>query len=118
MLEQPRALQPASADRSLEESPLRQRPHTRNRPVETIDEVILDLRGRMEQLSELIDERLEESANTNELVKLFALHAQTASRLGRLLRDRQILSGDATDALIELMERMRKELKGEKGWRL
>ena len=67
--------------------------------IESIGDIITDLAARMEQLSGIIDQAIDEGAHLPELATLFSLHAQTASRLGRLLRDQRALSGIAADTL-------------------
>ena len=69
------------------------------RKIETIGDIIADLTMRMGQLSGIIDQAVSEGALIPDLATLFALHAQTASRLGRLLRDQRALSGIAADGL-------------------
>lgn len=87
-------------------------------PTPTIDEVIADLATKQAQLSAFIDTCLAEGRDLLALVRLFALHGQNATRLGRLLRDQQALSGEAADgihgaiaqALDELGEALETEL--------
>lgn len=75
-----------------------QRPPTAAPP--TIDEIITDLAAKQARLSTLIELELQEdSGRIDNLAKLFALHGQNASRLGRLLRDRRALSGEAADGI-------------------
>jgi len=90
----------------------------RQSPAPTIDEVIADLAAKQVQLSAFIDACVAEGRDLLALVRLFALHGQNASRLGRLLRDQRALSGEAADgvrgaiaqALDELGEALETEL--------
>lgn len=90
----------------------------RQGPAPTIDEVIADLAAKQVQLSAFIDACVAEGRDLLALVRLFALHGQNASRLGRLLRDQRALSGEAADgvrgaiaqALDELGEALETEL--------
>ena len=66
----------------------------------TIDAIIEDLHQRQITLSHYLDKAAADE-NFSDLLPIFALHAQTASRLGRLLRDRRALTGDAGDGLAE-----------------
>ncbi len=84
--------------------------------LETLDEVIADLRIRIEQVSELIDAQRGKKGNVTELAKLFALHSQSASRLGRLLRDRHAISDDPADGLAGLVAEVIDEVGPEAGW--
>jgi hypothetical protein len=64
---------------------------------QSIDDVIQDLAAKQARLSAyidtLLDGRGEARPRPEDVTRLMALHAQTASRLGRLLRDRAALSG-------------------------
>ena len=68
-----------------------------------IDERIADLNRRIESLSAYIDTHTAD-LDTEILIKLLALHGQLSSRLGRLMRDRQILHGDDTSELQQAIE--------------
>ena len=57
---------------------------------------------RIEQLSCYIDTRAD--LEPGELVKLLSLHGQLTSRIGRLLRDRQRVSGDGADELAQAVD--------------
>jgi hypothetical protein len=60
--------------------------------------VIADLSAKHQSLSDYLDKLLvKDDIDPGSLVHLFSLHAQTASRLGRLLRDKKALSGEAAD---------------------
>lgn len=64
-----------------------------------INQVIADLATKQAQLSAYIDTCLAQGRDLTALAHLLALHAQNASRLGRLLRDKKALSGEAADGL-------------------
>lgn len=69
-------------------------------PGVTIDDVLDDLAAKQRALSDYITARLEDpETDVANIAHLFALHAQTASRLGRLLRDRRAITGDAADGI-------------------
>ena len=74
-----------------------------------IDDVVDDLMQKQEQLSAYIAEHAAD-LESDDLVKLLALSAQNASRLGRLLRDKRMLSGDTTDGLIRAINRVLDEI--------
>lgn len=84
-------------------------------PTATITEIVRDLADKQRRLSQYIDERLDDNATPNELAALLALHAQTASRLGRLLRDQRALSGDAADGMAAAIAKALDELSNELG---
>lgn len=73
--------------------------------LESIDDVVSDLMSKQEQLSAYIAEKVD-GMDSEELVKLLALSAQNASRLGRLFRDQRMLSGDAGDGLLQAVNRL------------
>jgi hypothetical protein len=64
-----------------------------------IDTIITDLARKQAALSHYIDTHLVEDITTEDLVAVLGLHATTASRLGKLLRDRRAISGEAADGL-------------------
>ena len=68
-------------------------------PGATIDDIISDLAAKQAALSRYLDEKLTPDTDIASLAGLFELHAQTASRLGRLLRDKRALSGEASDGI-------------------
>ena len=70
-----------------------------NRKLDTIDAIIEDTQTRQAQLSAYIDAVMAEGATIDDVVKLIALQAQNASRLGRLLRDQRALSGESADSI-------------------
>lgn len=82
----------------------------------TIAAIIQDLAGKQHALSDYIQAQLK-SANADiaALTDLFSLHAQTASRLGRLLRDQRALSGKAADGLAGAIGQALDELSSEMG---
>jgi hypothetical protein len=66
------------------------------RTLDTIDDIIADLAQKQVLLSDFIDEAFTDppvGITIDRLIRVFNLHGQNASRLGRLLRDRQALSG-------------------------
>lgn len=60
-------------------------------PLPTIDDVLRDLATKQARLSQYIESCLDKGVDVAELARLFALHGQNASRLGRLLRDQLAL---------------------------
>jgi hypothetical protein len=84
-----------------------------------VDQAIAGLVDKMRRLDRVID--LYESAmlsggRTNgHLVKLFALYAQSSSRLTQMLRARRALSGDAADGIAQAIARALDELSTEWG---
>jgi len=88
-----------------------------SRKIETIDDVIADMRERQQQISALISQAMmnEGHTSTEDLVKLFAIHGQGASRLGRLLRDQRALSGQSADGLSAAIAAALDELSTELG---
>lgn len=82
----------------------------------TIDAIIDNLYHRQIRLDAYIDEILADGAATiTELAHLLRIHGQNASRLGRLLRDRRALSGDAADGISGAIARALDELSTELG---
>jgi hypothetical protein len=77
-----------------------------------LNRVILDLAAKQAQLSAMIDHCVQDinGHDLRDIARLMALHAQTASRLGRLLRDQEALSDNTTDILHELSEEWGVEL--------
>jgi len=81
-----------------------------------IDEVIADLVEKQRRLSAYIDGCIaQDDVSPTEVVRLLALHGQNASRLGRLLRDRQALAGPELDELTEAIGLALDELSEELG---
>jgi hypothetical protein len=62
----------------------------------TIDDAIAGLVDKLARLDAIMDAQ---DLATDELLRLFALYTQASSRLGRLLRERHTISGDAADSL-------------------
>ena len=90
-----------------------------SRPVkqlETIEDVVQDTLDRQSQLSAFLDEQMVGgSLDVETAAKLLALHGQNASRIGRLLRDKRALSGDAADGLLGAIGQALDELSNELG---
>ncbi len=83
------------------------------RKMEGIGDVVSDLLRRQEQLSAYIDEQISEGISSDDMVKLVALSAQIASRLGRLERDRRALKGESPDGLLEAISKIFDEINTE-----
>jgi hypothetical protein len=91
------------------------------RALDTIDEIIADLAEKQILLSDFITEALSDPdgrVTADGLMRVFALHGQNASRLGRLLRDRRALSGDAADGISAAIAQALEELQTELGAQL
>lgn len=85
----------------------------------TIEGVVADVQKRQRQLSEYIDEALGAgNIKTADVLSLFSLHSQTASRLGRLLRDQRALSGKSANGLTDAIAAALDELSTELGIKL
>ena len=88
---------------------------------EVIQDLVHDLVAKQQALSVLIDGLLAEEAQSpgtllvQDLARLMALHSQNASRLGRLLRDKRALSGEAADGLAGAIGQALDELSTEWG---
>ena len=78
----------------------------------TVDQAIAGLVDKMRRLDHLI--AAHEDTN-GYLIRLFTLYTQASSRLGRLLRDRRALSGEAVDSIAAAMGRALDELSTEWG---
>ncbi len=89
-----------------------QRPAPTSAPV-TIADILADLLDQQARLTALIDAADPDDVHT--LVKLFSLHAQNASRMGRLLRDQRALSGTAADGIAGAIAQALDELSSEWG---
>jgi hypothetical protein len=85
-------------------------------PAVTIADVLIDLAEKQARLGELINAVAPDDVQT--LIKLFSLHAQNASRLGRLLRDQRALSGAAADGIAGAIAQALDELSTELGTEL
>lgn len=84
--------------------------------LETMAAIIHDLAVKQQRLSAYIDAGWESDAlPVAELVRLMALHAQNASRLARLLRDKRALSGQAADGIAGAIAQALDELSTEWG---
>ncbi len=82
----------------------------------SIDAIIDNLYQRQIALDAFIDDILAaDGASVSELTHLLQLHGQNASRLGRLLRDRRALSGDAADGISDAIAKALDELGTEWG---
>ncbi len=86
--------------------------------MEGISDVVDDLLGKQEQLSAYIDEQMASGGDPEEMIKLFSLVGQNASRLGRLLRDQRALSGKSADGLFEALGVALDEIGTELGIKL
>jgi hypothetical protein len=80
----------------------------------SIDTIIDLLYQRQLQLDDYIDQ-VQEAATLIELTHLLRIYGQNASRLGRLLRDRRALSGDAADGISGAIAAALDELSTELG---
>jgi hypothetical protein len=80
----------------------------------TIECVIADLYDKQQSLSRYIDEKLDELSPAN-LARLLGIHAQSCSRLGRLLRDRDALTGGFSAEMDRIIEQTLTELGEEWG---
>ena len=78
-----------------------------------IADILRDLADQQTRLTEMIDATDPDDVRT--LVKLFSLHAQNASRMGRLLRDQRALSGQAADGITGAIAQALDELSSEWG---
>ena len=78
--------------------------------LENIGDVATDLMAKQEQLSVYIDDQLLVGIDSEEMMKLLALLAQNASRLGRLMRDKRALSGESADGLLEAVGKLMDEI--------
>lgn len=89
-----------------------------DRDLSRIEDVVQDLAERQEALTAYLEARLAEGADVGEIARLFTLHGQNASRLGRLLRDQRALSGQSADGLLEAIGQALDELSTELGIKL
>jgi hypothetical protein len=88
------------------------------RDLTKIEAVIADLAERQAQLADYLTRRLTAGTDLTEVARLFALHGQNASRLGRLLRDQRALSGASADGLLAAIGQALDELSTELGIKL
>jgi len=84
--------------------------------VPDIDSVIIDLQARLEKVAEYMDTT--GADDPGEMLKAFNLYAQGVSRLGRLLRDKQVLGQGGANALFDFIDTALDELKDELGLEL
>ena len=86
------------------------------RKLESIEDVVGDVQARQQELSTFIQQHLSGGqASLDDVIRLFALHAQNASRLGRLLRDQRALSGASADGMAAALATALDELSTELG---
>lgn len=83
-------------------------------PPRNIDEIFADLATKQAALSGYIDAELH-TLTVDGLVNLLRIHGQNASRLGRLLRDKRALSGEAADGISAAISQALDELSTELG---
>ena len=76
-----------------------------------------DAMAKQDMLSQTITDRAAD-ADVSELARLLAIHGQNASRLGRLLRDKRALSGDAADGLLDALGKALDEISTQLGIKL
>lgn len=79
----------------------------------SIETIILDLCIKQARLSRYIEVQSGD-LSADELARFLQIHGQNASRLGRLLRDRRALSGEA-DGISGVIARALEELHSELG---
>ncbi len=83
-------------------------------PITSIDDLVADSLRRHAELGAWIDTHAAEM-DADTMLRLFALHGQNASRLGRLLRDKRALSGQAADGLLTAIATALDEISTELG---
>jgi hypothetical protein len=82
----------------------------------TIEAIIRMLYHKQVALDDYIDHILATGTpSIGELIHLLRIHGQNASRLGRLLRDRRALSGEAADGISGAIAQALDELSNELG---
>lgn len=87
-----------------------------NQALETIGDVITDLMNRQSELSSFIHKQaIDGELTTDHVLKFMHLHASTASRLGRLLRDQKALEGPNLGQLFDVIGQALDELSDELG---
>jgi hypothetical protein len=89
------------------------RPAHPRAPAITIDAILADLAAKQVRLSELLDAA--DPSDLKNLARLFSIHSQNASRLGRLMRDQRALSGKAADGIAGAIAQALDELSNELG---
>jgi hypothetical protein len=93
-------------------------PPAGDKPLPTINNVIRDLAERQRRLSAYIESQIESGEghlSANEIARILGLHGQNAVRLGRLLRERQALAGESTDAIVKAIEKALDKLAADWG---
>jgi hypothetical protein len=80
-----------------------------------IDAVIELVYKRELLLDDLITQIWESDLPVEEVARLLRIHGENAGRLGRLLRDRRALSGDAADGISAAIAQALDELGSELG---
>lgn len=85
------------------------------RDLTQIKNVVADLAERQQQLTAYLGRCLEAGVDVEEMARLFALHGQNASRLGRLLKDQQALSEESADVLFDVIGQALDEISEELG---
>lgn len=83
-----------------------------------IDAIIADLAEKQVMISAYISEcRMDPDpeANLGKIAHMFVIHGQNASRLGRLLRDKRAISGEAADGIAGAIAKTLAELGTEWG---
>jgi hypothetical protein len=83
-------------------------------PIHSIADLVADLQRKVGRLSAMIDDCMD----ATQVAGLFALHAQMASRLGRLLRDQRALDGKAADSMLDAIGVVLDEISTEMGIKL
>ena len=78
-----------------------------------IDDILADLKEKQAQINALI--AATDPDDTPTIIRLFGLYGQTASRMGRLLRDQRALSGQAADGIAGAIAQALDELGNELG---
>jgi hypothetical protein len=89
-----------------------------DKPLPTINNVIRDLDERQRRLTAYIESQVENEGgelSAREIAALLGLYGQNAVRLGRLLRDRQALAGESTDAIVKAIEKALDKLAADWG---
>lgn len=76
------------------------------KPIVTVDEAIASLGRQLTRAEEIMAETQDLEAWN----RIFALHTQALSRLGRLLRDQRALSGESSDGLLEAVSKLMDEI--------
>lgn len=86
-------------------------------PITSIEDLVTDALAKQTRLSAYIESHAEEM-DTDAMLKLLALYGQNASRLGRLLRDKRALSGEAANGLMDAIGAALDEIGTELGRKL